>query len=146
MLLCFLHHFKTIGEFKLELMSANVQFWPKLAICFVPCTLQIRRMTLKNIGHPFYATSSFVSFHSHLWIHTKVKVRKCPIWGKICFDLCDLDLWPLTSTFCINVTSVYCDYAWKFHDDTMVGTLWKGVKPDGQNMGYTNRTVLTAAW
>ena len=32
-------------------------------------------------------------------------------WGH---DLCDLDLWPLTLTFCMDVTSVIGNNSWKF--------------------------------
>ena len=46
------------------------------------------------------------SFHSHWWIQTGVTVWKCPNWGKIWFDLCDLDHWPLTLTFCMDITFV----------------------------------------
>ena len=34
------------------------------------------------------------SFHSHWSIQTGVTVRKRPNQGTICFDLCDLGLWP----------------------------------------------------
>ena len=40
-------------------------------------------------------------------------------WGP---DLCDLDLWPLTLTFRMDITSVNGNNFWKFHDDTMTGT------------------------
>ena len=55
----FVHHFVAIGEFKLGLQSGNALFGSKLTI-FLPCDLAIWRMTLKTIGHLFYATSSFV--------------------------------------------------------------------------------------
>ena len=41
---------------------------------------------------------------------------------KLGCDLCDIDLWPLTSTFRMGVTSVIGNNSWKFHDDTMMGT------------------------
>ena len=41
-------------------------------------------------------------------------------WGH---DLCDLDLWPLTLTFCMDIMSVDGNNSWKFQDDTMTGTL-----------------------
>ena len=44
---------------------------------------------------------------------------------KLGVDLCDLDLWPLTLTFCIDVTFVIDNNSWKFHDDTMLGTWLK---------------------
>ena len=53
----FVNHFKAIREFKLEWQSGNAQFPSKSAI-FVPCELEISRMTLKTIGH-LYATSRF---------------------------------------------------------------------------------------
>ena len=37
-------------------------------------------------------------------------------------DICDLDLWPLTLTFCMDLTLVIGNNSWKFHDDTMMGT------------------------
>ena len=42
--------------------------------------------------------------------------------AKVDFDLCDLDIWPLTLTFCMGITSVIGNNPWKFHDDTMTGT------------------------
>ena len=41
------------------------------------------------------------------------------------FGLCDLDLWPLTMTFCMDISSANGNNSWKFHDDTTTGTLWK---------------------
>ena len=38
---------------------------------------------------------------------------------KLGFDLCELDLWPLTLTFCMDITSVIENTSWKRHDDTM---------------------------
>ena len=37
----FVHHFITIGEFKLELESGNAQFWSKSTIFFSRVTLQL---------------------------------------------------------------------------------------------------------
>ena len=54
----FVNHFKAIGEFKLEWQSGNAQLRSK-SVIFVPCDLEISRMTLKTIGHLFYATSRF---------------------------------------------------------------------------------------
>ena len=150
----------------------------------VLCDLEIWRMTSQIIGHLFYATWSFVyhfiaisqfklvlqtgnrapllchvklcaSFHSYWWIQTGVTVRKCPNWGNICFDLCDLDLWPLTLTFCMDITFVNGNNSWQFHDDTVTGTLFKKVwqtggqtdrQMDGRTEGWMERCVLRAAW
>ena len=77
----FVHHFKAIGEFKLELQSGNAQFGSKF---FVPCDLEIWGMTLKNNRAPLLCCYKlYASFHSHQWIQTRVTVRKCPIWVKI---------------------------------------------------------------
>ena len=49
--LSFVYYFKAIGEFKLQLQSGNAQFGSKSAF-FVPCDLEIWRMTLKNNRTP----------------------------------------------------------------------------------------------
>ena len=80
----FVHHFKAMGEFKLELQSWNAQFGSKWAIFFVPCDLEIWRMTLKNNRIPLLCCFKHcVTFHSHQWIQTEATVRKRPIWVKI---------------------------------------------------------------
>ena len=43
----FVHHFKTIGEFKLELQSGNSQFGSKLTIFFVSCDFGKRSIPVK---------------------------------------------------------------------------------------------------
>ena len=90
---------------------------------FVPCDLDIWRMTLKNNrAHLLYYVklwASFqiwrmtlknnralllcyfklcASFHSHQWIKTGVTVSKCPIWFKISdfFYPSDLEIWRMT--------------------------------------------------
>ena len=66
------NHFKAIGEFKLEWQSGNSQFHSKSAI-FVPCDLEISRMTLKNNKAPLLCYFNiWASFHSHLWIRIGV--------------------------------------------------------------------------
>ena len=137
---------------------------------FLPCDLEIWRMTFKNNRAPLLCYFKLcAAFRSHMWIQTGVTVRKRLIWVKfddfksrvtlkfdgwpsktighlsyalssymhhfiiICefsyspetvklgCDLCVLDLWPLTLTFCMYVTFVTGDNSWKFHDDTMMG-------------------------
>ena len=79
----FVHHFKAMGELKLELQSGNAQFGSKLAI-FVPCDLEIWQITLKNNrAHLLCCFKLCASFHSHGWILTGVTARKRPIWVKI---------------------------------------------------------------
>ena len=45
-----------------------------------------------------------------------------PETDKLGYDLCDLDLWPLILTLCMEVTFVTGNHSWKFHDDTMIRT------------------------
>ena len=112
----FVQHFIAIGEFKLELQSGNAQSGSNSAI-LAPCDLEIWRMTLKNDRAPLLSNIKlYVSFHHHMWIQTGVTVRKrkfvsWPLWP-----------WPLTLTFCMDLTLDQCDNTWKFHDDTMMGT------------------------
>ena len=83
---------------------------------FVLCDLENWRMTLKNNRAPLLRYCKLcASSCSHLWIQTGVMAWKCPNWGKICFDLSDLDLWPLPLTFCMDTTSVNGI----IHDDTI---------------------------
>ena len=62
--------------------------------------------------------------------------------AKLGFDLCGLDLWPLTLAFCIYITIVSGNNSWNCHDDTMAGTLSKRCGGGGQ----TVRRVRRAAW
>ena len=97
-------------------------------------------MTFKNNRAPLlWHFKPCASFHSHWSIQAGVTVRKRPNWGKICLDVCDLDLWPLTLTFCMDITFVNDNNSWKFHDDLMGGTLWKSVK-DEETDGRTECT------
>ena len=83
----FVHHFNSIGEFKLKLQSGNAQFRWKLAIF-------VSRVTLKFDGWPWktilYCIKLCASFQSHGSIQAGVTVRKrsirvkighfCPVW------------------------------------------------------------------
>ena len=98
----FVCHFKSIGEVKLELQSGNAQFGWKLVIFFVPCDLEIWRMTLKNNSGPFlYYIKLRTSFKSHGWIQTGVTVRKRSIRVEISNFLSHMTLkfdgWPWKS-------------------------------------------------
>ena len=55
----FVHHFITIGEFKLDLQSGNAQFGSKSTFFFRRVTSKFDLWPWKTIGHLFYATSSF---------------------------------------------------------------------------------------
>ena len=80
----FVHHFKSIGEFKLELQSGNAQIGLKLGIFFVPRDLEIWWITLKNNRAPLlYYVKLCASFQIHWWIQTGVTVRQYSIRVKI---------------------------------------------------------------
>ena len=73
-----------------------------------------------------------------MWIQTGVTARKRLSLG---FDLCDLELLPVTLTFCMDITVVNGN---KIHDDTMRGTLWK--RCHSRMDRQTAKSVLRAAW
>ena len=96
--LSYVHHFKAMGEFKLKLQSGNAKFRSKSAI-FLPCDLEIWRMTLENNRAPLlYYTKLCASFQSHWWSQTCVTVRKRSSWIKIgdFFVPHDLEIWWMT--------------------------------------------------
>ena len=95
----FVHHFKAIAEFKLELQFRNARFGSKSAILFYSGDFTIWQMTLKSNRAPLvYWFKLGASFQSHQWIQTKVTVRKRLIRVKIgdflsCVTL-EIDRWP----------------------------------------------------
>ena len=66
--LSFVHHFKSIGEVKLELQSRNAQLGSKLVIFLVLCDLEIWWMTSKNNRAPLL-------YHIKLCIISKPSVN-----------------------------------------------------------------------
>ena len=91
----FVNDFKAIDEFKLEWQSGNAQFCSKSAI-FVPCGLEIWRMTLKNNTAPLLCYFKiWASFHSHLWIQLELHSEESQFWVKIDIFLA---LWPWNLT------------------------------------------------
>ena len=96
--LSFMHHFKAMGEFKLELQSRALDSG-RNRLFFVPCDLEIWPMTLKYKRASLLCSLRLcVSFYSHWWIQTGVTVRKRPIWVEInkFFKPCDLEIWQMT--------------------------------------------------
>ena len=89
----FVHHFKAMGELKLEIQSGNAQFGSKLAI-FCPLDLEIWRMALEINRAPLLCCFKLcASFQSHGWIQTGVTVRIRSIRVKIG------NIFPVTSKF-----------------------------------------------
>ena len=81
-------------------------------------TLIFDRWPWQTTGHLFQATPSFMH---HFIIICEFKLELQSRSGLGC-DLCDVDLWPMTLTFCMDITSVIGDNSWKFRDDTVMGT------------------------
>ena len=104
-ILSFVHNFKAIGKFKVDLQSGNAQCGSKSAF-FVPCDLEIRWMTLKNNRAPLlYNIKLCASFQINRWIQTGVTVRKRPIRVNIsnflsCVTL-KFDGWPWKAIGCL---------------------------------------------
>ena len=91
------HHFKAIGEFKLELQSGNAQFGLKSAIFPLwPWNLTDDLEKQQNNEAPLlYYVKLCASFQSHQWIQTGVTVRKRSIRDKIGDFFCPM--WPSNS-------------------------------------------------
>ena len=88
------HHFKAMGEFKLELRSGNNHFVSKSAIFspMWPWNL-MDDLSLKKYMAPLLCCFKLcASFHSHWWIQTRVTVRKRANWVKI--DVFCCPVWP----------------------------------------------------
>ena len=92
-------HFIAIYQFKIEYQSGNAKMGVKISDFFVPCDLEIWRMTLKYNRAPLLCSfKRYVSFHSLLWNLNEVTIRKHQIWVKIgdFFVPCDLEIWQMT--------------------------------------------------
>ena len=101
------------------------QIWVKIGDFFSCVTLKFDEWPWKTIGHLCYATSNFMHYFIAIRaVQNRVTVRKPQIWVKIgdFSVLFDLDPWPLTLTFCMDITSVIGNHSWTFHDDAMMGT------------------------
>ena len=82
----------------------------------------LSRVTLKFDGWPWKT----IEQHQYLCIISSSYVNSnwsySPETAKLGYDLCDLDLWPMTLTFCMGITSVIDNNSWKFRDDTIAET------------------------
>ena len=94
----FVHHFKSISEFKLELQSGNAQFGSKSTIYFSRVTLQFNGWPWKTIGHLFYAASSFVHHFVAIGEFKLVLQSGNANLGQIrrFLEPCDLEIWWMT--------------------------------------------------
>ena len=115
----FVHHFVAIGDFKLELQSGNAQSGSYSTIfrAVWPWNLTDDLEKQKGTSPKHYQAICIISssYMNSNWSYSPETV-------KLGCDLCDLNLWPLTLTFCMDVTSVTGNNSWSLHDDTMMGT------------------------
>ena len=85
-----------------------------------PCDLEIWRMTLKNNRAPLLSNIKLYPIISSSYVNSNLSYS--PETVKLGCNLCDLGLWPLTLTFCMDLTLVIGNNSWRLHDDTMMGT------------------------
>ena len=93
-----------------------------------PCDLEIWRMTLKNNRAPLLCCFQLCAwFPCHMWIQTRVKVRKRLGWVLTSVTL-TFDIWQIS---------------WWYDDGNMVKKVWR---MDGRTDGRTDYTSHIAAW
>ena len=94
----FVHHFKSIGEFKLELKSLETFNSGRNWRYFVPCDLEILWMTLETNRSPFYITLTFVQHFKAIDIFKlDLQSGNAQFRSKlVIFVLCDLENWRMT--------------------------------------------------
>ena len=90
------HHFVVIGALKLELQSGNAQFGSKWTIFVSRVTLKFDVWTWKTIGHLFKQHQALCIISSSC---VNSSLTYSPETAKLGYDLCELDLWPMTFTF-----------------------------------------------
>ena len=113
--------------FKLGLQSRTAHPMPVKISNFVPCDHDDLE---KTMGHISYATPSLVDHFIAICRNSKWSYS--PETTKLGFDLCDLDIWPLTLTFFMDITFVIGNNSWK--------------RCDGRMDGQTDWTIHRAAW
>ena len=92
----FVHHFKSIGEFKLDLQSRNAQFGSKLVI-FYPMwpSWKFDGWPWKTIGHLFYTTPNFVHHFKAIGeVKPELQSGKAQVGSKLVI-FCPASLWNL---------------------------------------------------
>ena len=129
----FAHHSVAISEFKLKLRSETPNLGEPQLFFLAAWPWNLTENLENQLG-------TYPKQHQALCVISSSYVNSnwsCgPETAKLGFDLCDFDIWPLTSTFCMDITSVNGNYWWKFHDDMMTRTLWK--RCDGRKNGRTD--------
>ena len=139
----FVHRFKAIGEFKLELQFRNASFGSKSTI-FYPCDFEIWRMTLNINRAPLLSNNKLcASCCHHMWIQTGVMVRKQLIGVSTSVTL-PLDLWPRpflwTSLLSLAIT---LKILWWYDDGNIVEKVWQ---TDGKTDGHLDKNTNVLWW
>ena len=109
-MLNFVHHFKAIGEFKLELQSGNAEFGSKSAIFLSHATLKFDAWPWKIIGHLSHIASSFVHHFTAIGeFKLKLQSGNAQFGSKSAFIVpCDREIWRMT--FKNNRTHILCRF------------------------------------
>ena len=115
-----------VSGVKKTVMGFRFPMW----ICVCSCAVWLLNLTddlekQQGSSHVPHQTLCLISSHyvNSNWSYS-------PETAKLGFDLCSLDFWSLTLTFCVDIISVIGNNSWKFHDDTMKGNIVK--KCDGR--------------
>ena len=109
-----MHHFKSIGEFKLELQSRNSQFRTKSVIFLSHVTLKFDGWPWKTIGHLFCATSSFVHHFKAIGkFNLKLQSGNAQFGSKLAiFVWCDLEKQLGTSSMLLQLCASFHSHQW----------------------------------
>ena len=116
-----------------------------------PCDLQIWRMTLINNRAPLLSIIKlYASFHHHMWIQTRVTVRKRLSWVLTSVTL-TFDLWPWpfawTSLLSLVITSEnFMMIWWLEHGEKGVTDRRTDGRTDRRTDRQTDWTSHIAAW
>ena len=108
-------------------------------------------MTLKNNRAPLLSIVKLsASFHHHMWIQTRVTVRKRLSWvlasGTLTFDLWP---WPFAWTSLLSLVITpenFMMIRWWEHSQKGVTDRQTDGRTDGQTDGQTDWTIHRAAW
>ena len=141
----FVHHLKSLGELKLELLSENAQFGSKWAIFLPRVTLKFDGCPWKTIGLLFYVASSFM--HHFITIgEFKLKQQS----GNTQFG-------SKSALFVPRVTSKFDRWPWKtignlfdvissFMHNFVASSKFKLELQSGNAQFGSKSTILTAVW
>ena len=97
----------------------NRPIWVTLDDFWSRVTLKFDGWSWKTIGHHSWAASSYMH-HFIVICEFKLELQSGNV--KLGCSLYDLDLWPMTSTFCMDLILVIGNNSWKFHNDAIRGT------------------------